>query len=115
MARPSSTPQQQFEQGPVVIRPLRSLTSAQAYVVEQAMNALTVPWRVERHDDYDGYLSVVVSSDTPNAPTFAISGTIDRIELAEVRNDDLQAHGSFSSIDDAVAALVKLQDADRRP
>ena len=114
MTRPSPPPQH-LEEGPVAIRPLRSLTSSHACVVHQAMDARPVPWRVERHDDYDGYLSIVVSSDDPNAPTFAISGTVDKIELAEMRDDALQAQGSFGSIDDVVAALIRLQDADGRP
>lgn len=96
------------EQGLVVIRGFHSISPAQASVVAQAVAALPVPWRVECHDDYDGYLSVIVSSTDGDAPTFAISGKADQIELCEVRDDTLCARGCFGTIADTAAALINL-------
>ena len=98
-----------LEQGPVVIRPLRSMTPAQAELVAQAVAALPTPWRVECHDDYDGYLSVIVSSAEPDAPTFAISGTASKMSLSEMRDDVLYPQGHFSTVEEAVDALINLQ------
>ena len=96
-----------IEQGPVVIRQLRSITLAQAGTVARAVATLSAAWRVERHDDYDGYLSLVISQDDDDeAPTFAISGEADRIELCEVRDDALHAWGCFNTIDETADALV---------
>ena len=99
------------EQGPVVIRRLRSISMAQAGVIADAVAALPVSWRVECHDDYDGYLSIVVSLDGQDAPTFAVSGKSDRIELCEIQDDELHARGCFSTADDAAGALVGLLQA----
>ena len=96
------------EQDLVTIRRLRSISPAQADVVAQAVAALPAPWRVERHDDYDGYLSVIVSLDKEDASTFALSGKADRIELCEVRDDELHPRGCFGTIADATNALLGL-------
>lgn len=98
-----------FERGLVVIRPLRSITSAQADTVAQAVAALPGPWVAEHHDDYDGYLSIVVSLADADAPTFAVSGRVDHIELSEIHDDDLIERGCFVTIEAACAALTGLQ------
>ena len=98
-----------YKQDFVVIRPLSSITSAQAETVAQAVAALPEPWVAERHDDYDGYLSIIISSADTDAPTFAVSGKVDHIELSEIHNDDLIARGCFVTIEAACAALTELQ------
>ena len=80
----------------------------QASVVERALAALPTPWRVERHSDYDGYLSLVISSEDPEAPTFAVSGFVDQLDLSEINNDELRARGQFATIEDTVTALTQL-------
>lgn len=100
------------EQTLVVIRRLHSISPAQASVVAQAVAALPTPWRVECHDDYEGYLSIVVSRDGHDAPTFAVSGRIHQVELCEVRDDELNARGCFSTVVDAAQALVGLLQAE---
>ncbi len=97
----------------MVIRPLRSITSAQADTVAQAVAALPGPWVAERHDDYDGYLSIIVSSTDADAPTFAVSGRVDHIELSEIHDDDLFARGCFTTIEVTCAALTDLHAAFR--
>lgn len=97
-----------LEQGPVIIRRLRSISPAQADIVAQAVATVAAEWRVESHDDYDGYLSIVISSDDEDAPTFAISGRTNAIELCEMRDDALQARGCFCAMDDTAGALIGL-------
>ena len=92
----------------MVVRRLRSITPAQVGIVVEAVAALRGAWWVERHDDCDGYLSLVVSLDGDDAPTFAITGEADRIDLSEVRNDALHAHGNFGTAHDAAGALLDL-------
>lgn len=96
-----------FPEAPV-IRAFRSITPAQANVVAQAL-ASSGPWTVERHDDYDGYLTIVVSPVAPDAATFAISGTVNDIALSEMHDDELQPRGRFNTIDAALTALIELQ------
>ena len=96
---------------PITIRPLCSITQAQAAIIEQA---LPTPWRSERHDDYDGYLSIIVFLDRPDsrtldAPTYVFAGTADRIESSEMQNDNLIPRGCFDTVEAALTALIRLQ------
>ena len=97
-----------FEPGLVTIRALSSITLGQADVVAGELAKLSTRWRVECHDDYDGYRSIIVSSAQPDAPTFALSGKVKAIELSEVRDDELRAHGRFSDMNEAVRSLIGL-------
>ena len=105
-------PASNVEQTLVVIRRLHSISPAQASVVAQAVAALPTPWRVECHDDYEGYLWIVVSRDGHDAPTFAVSGKLHQVELCEIRDDELNARGGFSTVVDATHALVGLLQAE---
>lgn len=98
-----------LDEGPVVIRALRSITRAQADVAAQAFGRSGAPWIVEYHDDYDGYLTIVVSPVASDATTFVISGTIDDVALSEMHDDELQTRARFGTVDAALAALVELQ------
>ncbi len=97
------------EQHPVTIRAIQSLTPSQADAVRQAVGALSAEWSVDQHEDYEGHLSIVVSRDGQRGtgPTFLISGSVDRIELAELRADELHRLGDFSAIDELIAELTR--------
>ncbi len=97
------------EQHPVTIRAIQSLTQSQADAVSRAVGALSAEWSVDQHEDYEGYLSLVVSRDDQKStgPTFLISGSVDRIELAELRADELHRLGNFSAIDELIAELAR--------
>ncbi len=96
------------EQHPVTIWASQSLTPSQADAVSQAVDALSADWSVDQHQDYEGYLSLVVSRDGQKGigPTFLISGLVDRIELAELRADELHRLGNFNAIDELIAELA---------
>jgi hypothetical protein len=100
----------EWEQGPVTIRALRSLTRADADVVVEAVQALGSGWSVEQVDDYEGYLSLLISALDESAakPDLLISGKLGQIELAELRGDNLHTFGCFKTIDQAVAKLRTL-------
>ena len=67
-----------LEQGPEVISALRSLTRQQADVITQALSTVPGGWQSECHDDYEGYLSILVSGPEadPESPSYLISGKV---------------------------------------
>lgn len=94
-----------YEPSPVMIRALRSLTQQH---VDAVQAALPVAWSVDQHDDYDGYLSIVVAHghDSGTTPAFLISGTTGHIELAELGDDVLNPVGRFATIEATIAELT---------
>jgi hypothetical protein len=96
-----------WEQGPVTIRALRSLTRQAFEAVSDAIS--DVPgMTLERHDDYEGYLSVLISSEAgTDAPSYLISGQVGRIELAQFQGDELHTLGRFEDIEATTAELVR--------
>ena len=101
---------QAWEQGPVTLRALRSLTPRTLDTVRSAITDVPGLWVVEQHDDYDGYLSILISPETggDDQPTFLISGTIGQVELAHSQGDELHTLGRFADVDATIAALIKL-------
>ena len=98
-----------LEQGLVTIRALRSLTSDQAEIVSKVVAALPGNWAVEHHDDYDGYLLIMISPNefsTHPRPSFIISGKADKIEVAELHDEDLRPLGCFNTIEEATAKVA---------
>jgi hypothetical protein len=99
-----------WEQGPVTIRALSSLTSEASGVVKRAVERAAPDWCVDTIDDYDGYLSIVVSrvDEHEGDPTFLISRRADQIELARLQADQLRSIATFATIEDATATLIGL-------
>ena len=97
-----------FEKASLVIRALSSITPEQADLVVDSLATLAGSWFVERHDDYDGYMSIVISPDDFDAPSLIMSGKANAIELSEMRDDTLHMRGRFSDIDAAIGALLGL-------
>lgn len=98
---------QTWDQGPVAIRALRSLRENVVEAVRETVLEMASPWSLECHDDYDGYLSVLVSHERdPNAPSFLISGKVGQIEMATLHDDELRTLGRFNDLGDAIAELV---------
>lgn len=96
----------ELDQGPAPIRALRSLRPQQADRVAQAVMAWPGAWSVERHDDYDGYLSMLVSAVSPVPRTFLVAGVADSIELLELRQESLFSLGRFDTVDGMVGRLA---------
>lgn len=80
-----------LEQGPATIRALRSLAPRDADAITQAVAAVGDGWSVQTSDDYDGYLCILVEpqDETAGQLTYLISGTVNRIELAEMHHDEM--------------------------
>lgn len=95
-----------LEQGPVTIRALSSLTNEHVARVGEVVAARAPGWIVHQHDDYDGHLSLLVSPPQDHGePSYVISGTVDAVELAAMRDDVLCTLGRFENVDAALTEL----------
>jgi hypothetical protein len=99
---------QSCDVGPVVVRALSSLTNHHARQIAEAVQAAAPDWAIDPLDDYDGYLSVLVSmpDETEGQPSYLISGTVQQIELSEVQGDTMRKVGRFENLDQAVDVLI---------
>lgn len=97
-----------WEHGPVTIRALRSLTRQAFEAVADAIGEVSGSWALEQHDDYDGYLSALISPEGDrDAPSYLISGQVGQIELAQLQGDELHTLGRFEDIAATIAELVR--------
>lgn len=105
-ARPAD---QQLDMGPVTIRALRSLTKSHMESVARAVAALPTEWSLDVHDDYEGYLSVIIEPAGHGSATFLLSGTTEQIDVCKLDRDDQMLNcGSFNTIGAATAQLQTL-------
>ena len=89
-----------------LVRALSSLTRRDVEAVRAALRAAGSNLRIEEHDDYDGYLSLLLTDEHVDAPSYLVSGRTGAVELAELRGDELIVIGSFAGIG---AAMLKLR------
>jgi hypothetical protein len=96
-----------LEQGPVTVRALRSLTRQHADVVNQTVAEIAGQWAIELHDDYEGYLSILISPARPGreGPVYLVSGTHSHIEVSAMDEDTLRKVGCYETIDQVAARL----------
>ena len=97
-----------LEQRPVTIRAFRSLTHDHADAVSKVVRPLSGKWSVDCHDDYNGYLLILIlpAQSLGDWLGFLISGTIECIELAELRDEQLIQIDSFTNVGAASAELA---------
>ena len=86
-------------QAPLVIRALHSLTAQTAETIGRTIADLDRGWSVQTWDDYDGYLSILIEPVDQDAaqPSYLISGTVKRIELAKLEGDEMTTLGAFTA------------------
>ena len=102
---------QSCDVGPVVIPALSSLTHEDADQIAKAVQAGAPDWEVDRVDDYDGYLSVLVSlrNEPDGEPSYLVSRNVQQqIDLSEVQGDMLRELGPFDTLQQATDALIAL-------
>ena len=86
------------------IRALHSLTHAQADAVEALLPRLPGPWSAERHEGYDGHLSLVIAPEAGDVAGASLVVHRDQhgLRLDATRWDGWQPVGCY----DAMAALL---------
>ena len=98
---PANTP----SVGSAAIRALHSLNRRDADAVRATVRAAARGHVVEEHDDYDGYLSLLISPADENGAAFLVAGRTGAVDVAELRGDEMIALGTFPSTGAAMAVL----------
>ena len=97
---------QQLESAHVAaIRALSSLTKRDGAVIRATVRVTGNLFRVDEHDDYDGYLSFLLTPLQEAAAGFLVCGRAGAVDLAELRGDNMVALGRFPSIGAAMLTL----------
>ncbi len=87
------------------IRALSSLTRRDAAAVRAAVRLAGGAFTVTEHDDYDGYLSFLLSPVEPDRVAYLVSGRTGAIDLAAILGDELAVLGTFKGIGAAMLSL----------
>ena len=110
MMTASQPPRDAANQHLAPIRALGSITSQQADIIAQAVQASGLAWTVQTSDDYDGYLSILVEPIVhgDSQKSFFIAGTTQHFELFEAYEDDMTSLATFSDVEAISARLLDL-------
>jgi hypothetical protein len=73
--------------------------------VHTTIRVAACSYTVHEHDDYDGYLSLLLMPADRTHPSFMVAGRTGAVELAELQGDDMASLGTFPSIGAAMAVL----------
>jgi len=87
------------------VRALSSLTRRDADAIRATVRAASCSYAVQEHDDYDGYLSLLLTPASDALPSYMVGGRTGAVDLAELQGDDMTALGTFPSIGAAMAVL----------
>ena len=94
--------------GLATIRALSSLSRRDAEIVRATVRAAASCHTVQEHDDYDGYLSLLITPTDDVRPSFMVAGRSGAVDVAELWGDEMMTIGTFASIG---AAMVVLRPA----
>ncbi len=94
-----------LEQRTAPVRALSSLTRRDADAVRAAVRAAGATHVIEEHDDYEGYLSLLLTASEAGASSYLVAGRTGAVELAVLRGDDMTALGTFASTEAAMPVL----------
>lgn len=86
------------------VRALSSLTRRDADAVRATVRAAGAAHALEEHDDYDGYLSILLTAPA-GAASYVVAGRTDSVELSELRGDEMTTIGIFASTGAAMLVL----------
>ena len=92
----------------IAIRAFRSLTRQDADAVRSTVRAAATGYTVQEHDDYDGYLSLLLTPPDDSAASYVVAGRTGAVDIATLRDDDMAPLGTFPSIG---AAMIVLRPA----
>ena len=90
------------------IRALSSLTRRDADAVRATVRAAATHHSVQEHDDYDGYLSLLITPENDVRPSYMVAGRTGAVDVAELCGDEMTTVGTFPSIG---AAMIVLRPA----
>jgi hypothetical protein len=87
------------------LRALYSLREADVDALRQGFSENQEAWSFDRHESYDGDLTVMLTPPDEAEPTLVVSRDEGGFHLAANRGDDYQDLGSFGSVTSVVSAM----------
>lgn len=106
-------PMQSPQLDTVNIRAISSLSRRDVAAVHATVRAAAMRHTIQEHDDYDGYLSLLITPVNPAHPSFMVAGKTGAVDLAELWGDDMVALGTFPSIGAAMIVLRPALESDQ--
>lgn len=110
-----SLPMQRPMSSDTSIRALSSLTRRDADAVRSTVRAAATDYTVQEHDDYDGYLSLLVTPGDDTGSCYVVAGRTGAVDVASLQNDDMTSLGTFPSIGAAMIVLRPALERRGRP
>ena len=99
------TPMRSLQLGLPSIRALSSLTRRDADAVRATVRAAASSHTVQEHDDYDGYLSLLITPARETRSSFMVAGRTGAVDVAELWADEMVTLGTFASVGAAMTVL----------
>lgn len=87
------------------LRALHSLREADIDALRQGFSEDQEEWSFDRHESYDGDLTVIVTPPDEPEAILVVSRDEDGFHLAASRGDEYQNLGSFGSVTSVVSAM----------
>ena len=87
------------------LRALHSLRENHVTVLAKTMSQLPGTWSLERHESYDGDLTLMLMPDHQERANLVVSRESDGFHLIANQDDDYCELGRFSAIDELVATV----------
>lgn len=88
------------------LRAFHSLSDAQAGEFEAGLALLPGAWEVDRQEDYDGHLTLVISpADAAGDLLFAVWRAGAELQLSTMRGDETVAVQGFGSVREVLLAI----------
>ncbi len=90
---------------PSPLRSMHSLREKHVKVLVNVLSQLPDIWSLERHEGYDGDLSLMLTSEHQEDDNFFVGRRASGFHLIANRDDDCRELGCFDTVDELVATM----------
>jgi hypothetical protein len=87
------------------LRAIHSLREKDVAVFGTMMSRWPKTWSMDRHEGYEGYLTVILTPRDGSSANYVVSRTVDGWHLSANHDDDYQTLGCFGSLEELVAVM----------
>ena len=87
------------------LRALHSLREKHVTVLARTMSQLPGSWSLERHESYDGDLTLMLMPQQADRANLVVSREADGFHLIANHDDDCRELGCFGALDELVATV----------
>ena len=87
------------------LRALHSLREKHVRILARTMSQLPGTWCLERHESYDGDLTLMLMPQQPERANLVVSRESDGFHLIANQEDEYRELGCFGAIDELVAGV----------